>query len=44
MKFATPVTEEVSINLTPLIDIVFLGQAGAMLERVVPDKGSPHRR
>ena len=24
MKFATPVTEEVSINLTPLIDIVFL--------------------
>ena len=24
MKFATPVAEEVSINLTPLIDIVFL--------------------
>ena len=24
MKFSTPVTEEVSINLTPLIDIVFL--------------------
>ena len=24
MKFATPETEEVSINLTPLIDIVFL--------------------
>ena len=24
MKFSTPETEEVSINLTPLIDIVFL--------------------